>query len=168
MSLSRNALLALVGLTLVLHDAEEYLTFPGFFASPGRLSGCLSTLAFQHNTHELRLALVAATVLPLCFVIAAVLTQRRWLLVAVLFLKSVLLVNALGHTIAALINGGYVPGLITALLINLPFGVYLLRRAVRESWVPPAAVWQMIAVAIVVHVVWLSSGLWAVTQTTRG
>jgi hypothetical protein len=30
-----NALLALINPTLVLHDAEEYLAFPAFFASGG-------------------------------------------------------------------------------------------------------------------------------------
>lgn len=69
-----------------------------------------------------------------------------------LFLESVLLVNAGWHLLAAVINRGYVPGVITAALINLPFGIYVLRRAVKEEWIGSRAAWQMIGVAAVLHI----------------
>ena len=39
--LSRNAVLALIGVTLVLHTTEEYLTFPAFLWSSSRLQRCV-------------------------------------------------------------------------------------------------------------------------------
>lgn len=164
-SLSRNTVLALVGLTLVLHSTEEYLTFPGFLSSPGgRLSGWLSMSGPLPNSHDLHVALVFATVLPLLVILWAILRQHQALLVAVLLVESVLLVNAGGHMLAAVIYGGYVPGLITAVLINLPFGIYVLRRAVEEQWIRARVAWQLIGVAVVLHVVWLSSGLRMLTR----
>jgi uncharacterized protein with HXXEE motif len=160
-SVSRNAVLALIGLTLVLHNTEEYFTFPAFLASPsGQLSEWLSMCGPLPKPHELRVALVFATVLPLLVIAWAILRQRQALLVAVLLVESVLLVNAGGHMLAALIQAGYVPGLITAVLINLPFGIYVLRRAVRENWIRARAAWQLIGAAVALHAVWLGSGFW--------
>lgn len=164
-SLSRNAVLALVGLTLVLHDTEEYLTFPAFLSSPGgRLSGWFSLSGPLSKSHDLHVALVLATVLPLLVIAWAMLSQHKALLVAVLLVELVLLVNVGAHVLASLLKGGYAPGLITAVLINLPFGVYVLRRAVKEQWIRAQVAWQLIGVAVVLHVVWLSSGLWMVRR----
>ncbi len=156
-SLSRNAVLVLIGVSLVLHDTEEYFTFPAFFQSANRLLHWLPTPVLLQNTQHLHFALLMATVLPLAVVIWAVLRPSKALLVAALFLESVLLVNAFWHMLAAVVNRGYVPGVITALLINLPFGVYVLRRAVREQWIGLRTASIMIAVAVVLHIVAVGS-----------
>ena len=53
-----------------------------------------------------------------------------------------MLLNVLWHVAtAALVFNGYAPGLLTAILINLPFSVYLLRRAASERWVSRGAMW---------------------------
>jgi hypothetical protein len=162
---SRNAVLALIGLTLVLHNTEEYFTFPTFLSSPGgRLSGWFSLAGPLHISRELHVALVLATVLPLLVIAWAILSQHKALLVAVLLVESVLLVNVGAHVLASLLEGGYAPGLITAVLINLPFGIYVLRRAVREQWIRAKVAWQLIGVSVVLHAVWLSSGFWTLTR----
>ncbi len=154
---SRNAVLVLIGVTLVLHTTEEYLTFPSFLWSSTQLSRWLPTPVLLHNPQELHLALVMATVLPLLVIAWAILRPNKGLLIAVLLLESVLLVNAGWHLFAALLRGGYAPGLITAILINLPFGVYVLRRAVQEQWITPRTAWQLIATALVLHVISVGS-----------
>ena len=53
---------------------------------------------------------------------AALVTGSHALLVAALFIETVLLVNAVGHSLTALLLGSYVSGLITAIVINLPVG----------------------------------------------
>ena len=89
----------------------------------------------MQDPQNLHVALMMATVLPLAVIAWAILRPRKALLVSVLFLECVLLVNAGWHIYAACVRGGYAPGVITAVLINLPFGVYVLRRAVREQWI---------------------------------
>lgn len=157
--LSRNAVLALIGASLVLHTGEEYVTFPLFFRSSSRLLQWLPTPRLIQDPQRLHVALLMATVLPLAVIAWAVIRPEKAILVAVLFLESVLLVNAGWHMLAAAVNRGYVPGLITAVLINLPFGIYVPRRAVRQQWVGARAVWQMIAIAMVLHVVAVGSVL---------
>ena len=159
LSLSRNAVLALIGATLVLHTTEEYLTFPAYLASADRLRRLLSPPGLLQDPQNLRIALVVATVLPLAVIAWAILRPRKALLVSVLFLESILLVNAGWHIFAACVRGGYAPGVITAVLINLPFGIYVLRRAVKEQWIPPQTAWLLIGIALALHLVVLGSFL---------
>jgi hypothetical protein len=163
--LSRNAVLALIGLTLALHTTEEYLTFPAFLSSPGLLSAWFPLPGLLHQPHELHVALLLATVLPLLVIAAAIVSQRKALLVAALVTEAVLLVNASGHILASWVQRGYVPGLITAVLINLPFGVYVFLRAVKQHWIGARTAWQVIGVAVALHVVWLISGFWVLRRT---
>ena len=64
-SLSRNSVLALIGVTLALHTAEEYLTFPAYLSSAQRLPWLLPPPVLVQNPQNLRIALLMATVLPL-------------------------------------------------------------------------------------------------------
>jgi hypothetical protein len=158
--LSRNAVLTLIAVTLAMHDGEEYFAFPLFLPSLGRqVSGWLPAPALRHSMANLHLALILATVLPAIFIVWAIFSPRQWLLIAALLVEAVLLVNAFAHALAAMLLGGYVPGLITAVLINLPFGLYVFRRAVGDRWIRASAAWQLIAVAVALHVAWLGSGL---------
>jgi hypothetical protein len=56
---------------------------------------------------------------------------------------------------------GYAPGLVTALLLNLPFSLYLLRRAARERWLDRGALWTLAPAALLVHGPMLSALLLA-------
>jgi hypothetical protein len=158
-ALSRNTVLALIGATLVLHTTEEYLTFPAYLSSPNRLLLLLPPPEFLLNPQSQRVALAMAAVLPLAVIAWAILRPHNALLVSVLFLECILLVNAGWHIFAACVRGGYAPGVITAIMINLPFGVYVLRRAVKEQWIPPRTVWQLIGIALVLHIAALGSFL---------
>ncbi len=158
-SLSRNTVLVLIGVSLLLHDTEEYFTFPAFFRSSSRLLQWLPTPVLLQNPQHLHLLLLTATVLPGAVVVWAVLRPGKALLVAVLFLESVLLVNAGWHMLAAVVNRGYVPGVVTAVLINLPFGIYVLRRAVKEQWIGRRTAWIMIGAATVLHLIAVGSVL---------
>jgi len=61
--LSRNAVLTLIGFTLVPHNGEEYLTFPGFLAHVGssQLPHWFLASQLQHRANSLPLALLLAT-----------------------------------------------------------------------------------------------------------
>jgi hypothetical protein len=156
---SRNALLALIGATLVLHTIEEYLTFPSFLRSPGRLERWLPSPSLLQNPNELRVWLLIATVLPLVLIALAILRPSKGLLVSALLLECVLLVNAGWHILVAFIRGGYAPGVITATLVNLPFGIYVLRRAVKEQWIRARMAWRLVAIAVALHIVAVGSFL---------
>jgi len=105
------------------------------------------------NPRDIHVALVIATVLPLVVIAWAILRPAKVLLILALLIESILLVNAVWHILASSIVGGYAPGVITAVLINLPFGVYALRRAVKEQWIGVRTAWRLIGSAFVLHIV---------------
>jgi hypothetical protein len=158
-SLSRNAVLALIGITLVLHTAEEYVSFPAFLSAPGRLPAWLPPPRLFQSPRDIHAALVIATVLPLAVIVWSILRPIKVLLILALLIESILLVNAAWHIFASLVVGGYAPGVITAVLINLPFGVYALRKAIREQWIGARTAWQLMGSAVVLHIVAVGSVL---------
>src|SRR5215203_5127783 len=124
---------------MALHNAEEALFFPRYLPLVlARLPDSWRALAGALTLGQVWTALVLVTLLPLAVAgWASMRPESRvpvWLL---LLIQATLLLNVLWHTSAAvLVFDGYAPGLVTALLLNLPFSVYLLRRAAREEWVP--------------------------------
>ncbi len=159
-SLSRNVVLALIGVTLAVHTAEEFFAFPIFMPSLGhQLPSWMPSPALRHDVSSLRIALIVGTVLPCLVIACAIVTRMHGFLIASLFVEAILLVNALAHSFTAILRRGYVPGLVTAILINLPFGIYVFRRAVREGWIRRYRAWQLIIIAFVVHLVWLGTGV---------
>lgn len=140
-------LLLLVPLFLTIHNGEEALTMPAFIEKRNAAvsGGFIPPIAYR----QFLLALLIITVIP--YVIALVWLNRRWAAYLLVGLQVVMLINVFAHTLLAIFWGGYTPGLVTAFLINLPFSLYLLRRAVREGWMSKRAVALMFPVGLLVH-----------------
>jgi hypothetical protein len=69
--------------------------------------------------------------------------------------------NVGSHVVSSIaIVRGYAPGLVTAVLVNAPFAVYLFRRASRERWLPRRAILWTIPAALVLHGPVLVGTLW--------
>jgi hypothetical protein len=78
--------------------------------------------------------------------------ESRAALWSLLLIQTVVLVNVFSHAaVAAFVLHGYAPGVLTALAINLPFSIYLLRRAARENWLSKRALSLLLPSALVVH-----------------
>jgi hypothetical protein len=60
--------------------------------------------------------------------------------VAVAWFSFLMLANALLHITGAIADGGYVPGLVTAAILYIPFGGWLMIRVVRDKRLPVAVV----------------------------
>lgn len=97
-------------------------------------------------------AVTLATVIPFAVVIRASGPPRRrsahWMAATV---QAVVAVNVLSHLLAAAVLRGYTPGVVTAVLFNLPFSLYFFRHAAREGWFTHHALWTMFPVALLVH-----------------
>ena len=66
-------------------------------------------------------------------------------------LQVVMLYNVLVHGAMAAAMGGYAPGVVTAVAFNLPFSVYLLRRALKEGWAPRRVIVLLFPVGLMIH-----------------
>ena len=70
---------------------------------------------------------------------------------AMMVFAALLGFHAVAHLGLAVVARAYMPGLVTALLINLPLSAMLLLHARREGWVSRAAFWAVIPVGLVLH-----------------
>jgi hypothetical protein len=136
--LSYRSLQWLVAAFALLHNLEEALMMPGYVPLVrARLSGIAPAALLTAAGHLSWFygALVAATIVPALVVLIAVTRpMTRATVYAVMFVQSLFLVNVIvPHVPAALLLGGYVPGVVTAVGVQLPFSVYFLRRSVLEG-----------------------------------
>jgi hypothetical protein len=65
---------------------------------------------------------------------------------------ATLLLNAAWHVAAALVLfKGYAPGVATAVALNLPLSLLVLRRAMTEQWLGRRALRALVAAALALH-----------------
>ena len=150
----RPRVLWLIPLLLAIHNAEEALLFPRYLPLVlSRLPEGWRALAGAITLGQVGLALALVTLIPLLLAIWAFRQPDSdlplWLL---LLVQATVLLNVFWHIgTAAVVFDGYAPGLVTAVLINLPFSIYLLSRASRERWVTRRALWGLVPGALLMH-----------------
>jgi hypothetical protein len=164
--LARRAVLWTIPAALLLHNAEEALFFPRYLPLVlGRLPDSWQVLGGVVTMGQVWAAMAILTLVAVALAAWANLVPTAaaplWLL---LLIVATLLLNVLWHVAAAVVLfDGYSPGLVTAVLVNLPLSVYLLRRSVRESWLTRGARWALLPAALLVHGP-LLSGLLLLTE----
>jgi hypothetical protein len=151
--MTKSRALWLVPLLLTVHNAEEGLFMHRVLPlSPERFPAPLRDQVPAMTLPRFLIALGVVTVLPYLVALWGDLERERgpatYLLLAV---QATMALNVLSHVGSTVMLGGYAPGVVTALLINLPFSVYLLRRAAREHWVRPRDWLALGAAAVVIH-----------------
>jgi hypothetical protein len=154
MTLSRRTAIWLVPALLALHNAEEAATFPRYLPLVRERAPDWARPFVTGVTYEqMLIALAIVTIGPLGIAIWAVARPRSPVAVwSVLLIQAVVLLNAAAHVGSALfILRGYGPGLATALVVNLPFSLYVLRRAAREQWTTRQGLLALAPAAFVVH-----------------
>lgn len=125
---------------------------PSWWVDPSRL------LTAEQLWLALAIVTVATIIVGIWLVRAPHSTWATW---SLLLVQATLLLNALWHLIAAVwLLRGYAPGLLTAVGLNLPLSVYLLRRARDEGWVSSRALSGLVPGAVVLHGPVLIGVLW--------
>lgn len=139
--MSRRTLLWLIPLAFALHSLEEMLFFPVYLPLvlekiPTSLFSLIDLLEVGEIWTVMQFGLVLTIAVSVGAVAWATLRPKsRLALGFVLVLTAGLLLNVLWHVMVGfLFFDGYTPGLITALLINLPLTLYILYRAATEHW----------------------------------
>jgi hypothetical protein len=150
-----NRSLALLGVPvlLALHNLEEALTIEAVLPmlrerAPDPVRAALPLIGVRQFLLALLVVSVLAFAVALWGSVARPGTTRGYLLLVV---QATVLVNVVWHVTAGVVIGGYTPGLVTAVLVNLPWSIYLLGRAAREQWHGRAALWALLPAAILLH-----------------
>jgi zinc transporter ZupT len=158
----------LVFLCVALHNLEEGLAAKAYFPKVKDLLRNrvpAAVLASIPSLEQFYIALVGATLVPFVLTVIATTgrpTRFKSYLVAVVAMG--LLLNVfIPHVPAAVALGGYAPGVATAVLINLPFSIYFLRRSLREGRVDGRGLVVTAAIALTilllgVPLLWLLTG----------
>lgn len=116
---------------IAVHNFEEWLTTP-YFPGPSAIFGSgLVAPSWQ----VMEIALVIVTLLPVAIIIwAATGLQRVYKDWAICWLASIFFINVfVPHVPASVLAAGYSPGVVTAVLVNLPLCLLLFRYALVEG-----------------------------------
>lgn len=148
--MSRKRLLWLVPIFLTIHNLEEALFMPAFIEKrnasvPGRLRELIPPVTYK----QFLVSLIIITVIP--YLVALFWLSRPWAMYLLVGLQVVMLLNVCAHTLMGLLLRGYAPGLVTALVINLPFSLYLMKRAMSEQWMSRKALALMFPIGLLIH-----------------
>jgi hypothetical protein len=140
-----------VPVAVLLHNVEEALTFAWYAPSVVALVPEAARARMPEIDYAY-IALVVVTAIPIALaVVARRQTTGRWATYALLLVAAVVLVNVAWHVAAAIVLGGYAPGVATAVAINLPVMTMALRRARREGWLSRGAVAMYLGIGVMLH-----------------
>ncbi|MBV9110459.1 MAG: HXXEE domain-containing protein [Gemmatimonadetes bacterium] len=148
---SRRAALLLVPVLLTVHNAEEALFVPRALRTVLHRVPVQFT-NFVPTARQVYVGLLLATVVPwLSWLAGAARRETRAGIAALLLIQCVVLANVAWHVGAAFWLHGYAPGLATALVLNLPFSIWLLQRAWRERWIRRPMLAGFLPLAVLLH-----------------
>ncbi len=118
-----------------IHDGEELLTMPGWIASHqqdierlAKMSDTAAEMVRSLPTTTSQLAVAIGFILLLFVVVtvgASISGKRGFWLYAYASLLGVLFLHVFTHVAQAIITGGYVPGLIGAVVVIIPGALYI-------------------------------------------
>lgn len=118
-------------IAVTLHNSEEAIWFPAWWTRHAR------EVPMQPGPDAFRFALAALTVAA--FVITCLGARKGkesvWAYLMFGYIVAMLANVFIPHIPASLVFRSYTPGVVTAVLINLPIMGFLAIRAVREHWV---------------------------------
>jgi Protein of unknown function with HXXEE motif len=138
---SFRGLVPLLIIAIAAHNFEEWLTFPHFGELTGAVGQRLGIEIQPKPWPIVQGALVFVTVVPVIILILRQRTKNPWGVWAIGWITSVFLANVfIPHIPAMILFGGYAPGGITAVLVNLPLTILALKKALSESLL---SIWQI-------------------------
>lgn len=153
--MTRRALLWLVPLFLALHNIEEVLTVQGSLADitakiPGWAAHLFPAGVVPPTVRQYGIAIAIVTALPYLFALLpdSRRSPRTFLLAS---LQMVMLINVFAHIWLMNMQNGYVPGLITALVFNLPFSLYFFACGLRQGWLHRTDFAYLTPIALLLH-----------------
>ena len=150
-------------IAITAHNLEEGAWLPGFVAAHR------SELPWTIAPVEFRFALVVLTAAAWVITYLSWRTGPKTLWAHLLFGYIVaMLVNVVvPHIPAAIIFRGYAPGVVTAVVINLPVLTFLSVRAIKDGYVPGRKA-VAFAVGVPLGIVALAAGLFALGRWLSG
>ena len=120
---------------IALHNLEEWAAYPVYGSITPALAARRPAAIAEPPWHVLEVGWALVTVLPAALIVVATIARRNRILDAlVCWVASMYLANAfLPHALELAVGRGYAPGVLTALVLNIPFCILLLHQASVED-----------------------------------
>ncbi len=136
---------------IALHNLEEWAAYPVYGSISPALAARRPVAVAEPPWHVMEVAWVLVTLLPAALIAAATLARRhRALDTLVCWVASIYLVNAfVPRALELAVGHAYAPGVVTALAMNVPFCLLLLRQTTIEGYLTPKQITLVCVVAIV-------------------
>ncbi len=154
-TLSTKQLLWLIPIILSIHNLEEALTMPQWMSAhlPMLQEKIPLLNHLQFSTNQIYISLVSVTAIPFLvtfFCTRGEFSQRK--ILVPLTLQAIIFWNALmPHISGVFVLGMYNPGVVTAVVCNVPFSVYLYKRVKREGIVSKSALRNCILIGLAAY-----------------
>ena len=134
---SFKRLLWLIPCILTVHNLEEALTMPQWVSDNHTLISSVIPGIVSFSKAQLLLSLASATILPFLLTAACVNGNAKSLRLKILLgLQVIVLINVIvPHILLSAWWLMYNPGVITAVLFNLPFSSYLFYRSISGGFI---------------------------------
>jgi hypothetical protein len=142
-----------MGTLLVVHNTEEAIAFPRLWSLLRERIATEAGITLSATPEAVYPALLIATLVPVAVIAwAALKPDRPMRLWFALLIQAVIFLNALAHVATALVVvHGYAPGLLSAVLLNLPFSAFVFWKARQEHWLSRTASGLLLPGALLVH-----------------
>ena len=114
-----------------IHNLEEALTMSKWYVSNETKLPITEYITISTVQHIFPIALVIATLLLLLIPILAI--YKKWDNRILGIVLGIFLVNAIQHILVTIVFLGYSPGVITALIINLPLSIFMIRQLFKNN-----------------------------------
>lgn len=118
-----------------LRNIEEGITAKEFLSPIGSRIPDFAKTPINPSYPQFLAVLGIFTARPYLCALSGDLTRKSGLsILFLLVIQMVMFINVLPHVAMANLLKGYTPGLINAVLINLPFSLLLFRAALKDGW----------------------------------
>jgi hypothetical protein len=114
-----------------IHNLEEAVTMSKWYAANATRLPIPASIQVSTMQQIFPIALIIATLL--LFIIPILAIYKKWDHRILGIVLGIFLVNAVQHILATIIFLGYSPGVITALIINLPLSIFLIRQLFKNK-----------------------------------
>jgi hypothetical protein len=144
-----------------IHNLEEVLTMSKWYES--NVTKLPITKYIQISTIQqiFPVALIIATLL--LFLIPILAIYRKWDNRILGIVLGACLVNAIQHILTTIVSWGYSPGVITALIINLPLSIFMIRQLFKNNLLKNFSWFHIFVYGVILLIIALSA-VWSLTM----
>ncbi len=145
-------ILWLIPALLALHNLEEFFVMHNALPGPiPKFPEWIQEYLPAVTGGQFAAALILITIIP-CLILVFTAITSRWKLAALVLIQFqiVVFLNVFSHLAGAFLMGGFSPGIVTAILLNFPFSLFLFRHALRNEWARPGVFAGMFPLGLVI------------------